>query len=213
MCSRETVQIGYFMRADLSTGAVLAGHRLDAIVGRGGMGVLYRATHIALDRTVALKVIVPALAADPAFRERFMDESRNAARIDHPNVIPIYHAGEEDGVLFITMRYVEGTDVRALLTSRGVLEPSLAAEIVSVTAAASFAAAASPKPAPEPTPTPRRSPPPSRRPSRRPSRHRSLRHPGYLQRRRGQRGRAGACRRRRPELPGAAVTAAPAASI
>ena len=128
------------MPAHLSTGAVLAGHRLDAIVARGGMGVLYRATHLALDRTVALKVIQPALAADPAFRERFGEESRTAAGIDHPNVIPIYHAGEEDGVLFVTMRYVEGTDVRALVDSRGPLEPALAAHIVNATGAALDAA-------------------------------------------------------------------------
>jgi streptogramin lyase len=128
------------MPAHLSTGAVLAGHRLDAIVARGGMGVLYRATHLALDRTVALKVILPELAAVTAFRERFEEESRTAASIDHPNVIPIYHAGEEDGVLFITMRYVEGTDVRALVDSSGRLEPALAAHIVDATGAALDAA-------------------------------------------------------------------------
>jgi streptogramin lyase len=128
------------MSASLSTGAVLAGHRLEGVVGQGGMGVVYRATQLALDRTVALKVIQPALAADSAFRERFKSESRIAAGIDHPNVIPIYHAGEEDGVLFVTMRYVEGTDLGALMRTRGVLEPRLVAEIISATGAALDAA-------------------------------------------------------------------------
>ena len=128
------------MQANLQTGAVLAGHRLEAIVGQGGMGVLYRATHLALDRPVALKVIVPTLAADSAFRERFKRESRIAASIDHPNVIPIYHAGEEDGVLFITMRYVRGTDLRGLIDKRGALEPPFAAEIVDAIGAALDAA-------------------------------------------------------------------------
>jgi streptogramin lyase len=128
------------MPADLSIGAVLAGHRLEAIVGQGGMGVVYRALHLKLDRTVALKVILPQFAAQPGFRERFEAESRHAAGIDHTNVIPIYHAGEEDGVLFVTMRYVEGSDVRELLRARGALETALAAHIVSGTGAALDAA-------------------------------------------------------------------------
>ena len=97
--------------AELATGTVFAGHRIEALAGRGGMGVVYRATHLALNRSVAIKVIAPHLAADPEFRSRFTHESHIAASIDHRHVIPIYHAGDEEGQLFITMRLVEGTDL------------------------------------------------------------------------------------------------------
>ena len=104
------------------------------------MGVVYRATQLDLERTVALKVIAPALAEDPDFRARFVRESRVAASIDHPNVIPIYYAGENDGVLYIAMRYVEGEDMRALLRREGALEPGRAAMLVNQVAAALDAA-------------------------------------------------------------------------
>src|SRR5206468_383839 len=78
---------------DLSLGSTIAGCRLDAVAGRGGMGVVYRATQLALGRPVALKAIAPELAEDDAFRERFQRESQIAASIDHPNVIPVYEAG------------------------------------------------------------------------------------------------------------------------
>ena len=95
--------------AELTAGSEFAGHRIEALTGRGGMGVVYRATHVALDRTVALKVIAPALVEDPAARQRFLRESKLAASIDHPNVIPIYYTGEEDGVAYIAMRFVAGS--------------------------------------------------------------------------------------------------------
>src|SRR3954453_7583852 len=117
-----------------------AGHRIEAVAGRGGMGVVYVATHLALNRRVALKLIAPELSADESFRQRFKQESMTAASIDHPNVIPIYHAGEEDGKLYITMRYVEGTDLRAMIAEYGKLDPAVAAEIVAQTAAALDAA-------------------------------------------------------------------------
>src|SRR2546421_8798275 len=101
--------------ADLASGSVFAGHRIDARIGKGGMGVVYRATDLQLDRPVALKLIAPELAADSAFAERFKRESRLAASLDHPNVIPIYHAGEEDGQLYVTMRLVDGTDLAEVL--------------------------------------------------------------------------------------------------
>ena len=104
------------------------------------MGVVYRATDLALDRHVAVKLIAPALADDPAFRRRFVSESKVAASLDHPNVIPIHHAGEQDGVLFQVMRYVEGEDLRALLRREGRLEPERAAPIVAAVAAALDAA-------------------------------------------------------------------------
>ena len=87
---------------DLAPGANFAGHRIEGVAGRGGMGVVYRATHLALDHVVALKVISPELAADAVFRKRFVAESRAAVSIRHPNVVPIHHAGEEEGLLFVT---------------------------------------------------------------------------------------------------------------
>jgi hypothetical protein len=126
--------------ADVAIGSEFAGHRIDAVAGRGGMGVVYRATHLALNRPVALKLIAPDLAEDEGFRTRFKQESMTAASIDHPNVIPIYHAGEEDGKLYITMRFVEGTDLRAMIAQQGKLDAGQAAEIVAQTAAALDAA-------------------------------------------------------------------------
>src|SRR3954447_6651864 len=115
------------MADQVEIGSVFAGHRIEAVAGRGGMGVVYVATHLALNRRVALKLIAPELGADESFRERFKQESMTAASIDHPNVIPIYHAGEEDGKLYITMRYVEGTDLREQIASKGRIEPRDAA--------------------------------------------------------------------------------------
>src|SRR3954464_7111505 len=128
------------MADQVEIGQAFAGHRIEAEAGRGGMGVVYVATHLALNRRVALKLIAPDLAADEGFRERFKQESMTAASIDHPNVIPIYHAGEEDGKLYITMRYVEGTDLRAMIARDGKIPPRQAAEIVSQVAAALDAA-------------------------------------------------------------------------
>src|SRR4051794_14213404 len=91
---------------ELAPGTVFAGHRIEAVAGRGGMGVVYRATQLALDRTVALKVIAPGLLDDASVRARFVRESKVAASIDHPNVIPIYYAGEDGGIAYIAMRYV-----------------------------------------------------------------------------------------------------------
>src|SRR3954447_3399311 len=121
--------------ADLAPGDVFAGHRIEEIAGRGGMGVVYRATELGLDRTVALKLITPALAGDPDFRARFVRESRAAASIEHPNVIPIYWAGEEQDVLYISMRWVDGQDLRDLIRAAGAVEPRRAAHIISQVAA------------------------------------------------------------------------------
>src|SRR3954464_15444177 len=108
---------------ELEPGTIFAGHRIEAVAGRGGMGVVYRATQLALDRTVALKVIAAGLLEDQTVRARFVRESKIAASIDHPNVIPIYYAGEEDGIAFIAMRYVAGDDVRSLVRRPGPLRP------------------------------------------------------------------------------------------
>jgi serine/threonine-protein kinase len=112
---------------DPRIGSVLAGYRIEELLGRGGMGVVYLAQDLSLQRRVALKLLAPELSAEEAFRERFLRESRIAASIDHPNVIPIYEAGEFEGMLFIAMRYVDGTDLRRLLEQEdGRLEPARA---------------------------------------------------------------------------------------
>src|SRR4051794_5732666 len=116
--------------SDLTPGTEFAGCRIEALLGTGGMGVIYRATELRLGRPVALKLISADGASDPAIRERFEREARLTASIDHPNVIPVYGAGEEDGHLYLVMRYVPGTDLHALLRREGRLEPGRAAAIV-----------------------------------------------------------------------------------
>lgn len=128
------------MEGNLEPGTEFAGYRIEGVAGRGGMGVVYRATQLALDRVVALKLVVPDLAADADFRQRFQRESRVAAAIDHPNAVPVYEAGEEAGRLYISMRYVEGTDLRTLVAREGKLEPHRAVRIVAQVAAALDAA-------------------------------------------------------------------------
>jgi streptogramin lyase len=114
---------------DLSDGDVFAGHRIEGVAGRGGMGVVYRARQLDLDRLVALKLIAPALAQDDGFRDRFIAESRAAAAIEHPNVVPIYYAGDADGRLYIAMRFVEGEDLRTRVRREGRLMPDAAADV------------------------------------------------------------------------------------
>jgi glycine betaine/choline ABC-type transport system substrate-binding protein len=125
---------------DLSAGSVFAGHRIEAVAGRGGMGVVYRAIDLDLERRVALKVIVPEYASDAAFQFRFKRESRLAASIRHPNVVTVYRAGEADDLLYITMDYIDGTDMRAMIERAGRLEPRLAVRIVAQVASALDAA-------------------------------------------------------------------------
>jgi DNA-binding beta-propeller fold protein YncE len=124
-------------------GSTLAGYRLDALIARGGMGVVYRATHLALDRPVALKVIARQLADDAGFRDRFLRESRLAARLDHPAVVPVYDAREEDGELIVAMRLVSGGDLKKRIDSDGPLEPAEAVALLDQVAAALDAAHAS----------------------------------------------------------------------
>lgn len=125
---------------ELDTDPVIVGYRIEGLAGQGGMGIVYRATQLALGRPVALKLISPQLAADPLFRERFQRESRLAASIDHPNVIPVYEAGEANGSLFLSMRWVEGYDLETLIRRGGGVEPERAARIVSQVAGALDAA-------------------------------------------------------------------------
>jgi serine/threonine-protein kinase len=101
---------------------------------------VYRATQLRLKRTVALKLIAGDLAQDATFRARFQHESEIAAQIEHPHVIPLYEAGEENDLLFITMRYVEGTDLKAMIGRQGALEPKLAAKVLAQVCAALDAA-------------------------------------------------------------------------
>jgi DNA-binding beta-propeller fold protein YncE len=124
----------------LSTGSLLGDFRIEVELGRGGMGVVYRAAQVSLARPVALKVIAPELAGGEGFRERFVRESRLAASLDHPNVIPVYAAGEDGGVLYIAMRYVDGIDLRALITRQGSLDARRAAGIAAQVASALDAA-------------------------------------------------------------------------
>src|SRR3954471_856532 len=126
--------------ADLSPGSVFAGYRIEEVAGQGGMGRVYRATQVALERPVALKLIVPELADDADFRARFKRESLLAASIDHPNVIPVYEAGEAEGRLFMSTRWIDGADLRALIVDEGRLEPARAVAIVQQLAGALDAA-------------------------------------------------------------------------
>jgi DNA-binding beta-propeller fold protein YncE/predicted Ser/Thr protein kinase len=123
-----------------SIGSTLAGYRIDSLIARGGMGVVYRATQLALERPVALKVIARQLADDEKFRRRFLSESRLAARLDHPNVVPVYDAREEDGELIVAMRLVEGGDLRKLIDREGPLEPERAVHLLGQVAEALDAA-------------------------------------------------------------------------
>ena len=102
---------------ELTAGDLLGGCRVEGVIARGGMGVVYRAVQLDLQRPVALKVIAAHHAEDPEFRERFGRESRMAAAIDHPNIVPVYAAGEDRGALYIVMRFVPGSDLHALIKS------------------------------------------------------------------------------------------------
>jgi serine/threonine protein kinase len=115
---------------DLSPGDDFAGYRIERQLGRGGMGILYLAVEPGLERRVALKLIAPEAAADAVFARRFAEESRIAASIEHPNVVPIYAAGEEGGVPFIAMRYVAGSDLGRRIGREGRLAPATAAALI-----------------------------------------------------------------------------------
>ncbi len=124
----------------LRPGSLVAGYRLEAQVGAGGMAAVFRARDERLGRLVALKILTPVLAADPAFRRRFIAESRAAAAVDDPHIIPVYEAGEADGALFIAMRFVRGGDLRGVLSQERVLSPGRAAGFISPVASALDAA-------------------------------------------------------------------------
>jgi CheY-like chemotaxis protein len=126
--------------ADPRVGTTLAGYRIDEALGRGGMGLVYRAEHLRLGRPAALKIVAPELADDPAFRERFAREARIAATLEHPHVVAVYDAGEADGVLYLAMRLVEGGDLARELAQTGALDPARALEVCGQVAGALDAA-------------------------------------------------------------------------
>jgi hypothetical protein len=115
---------------ELGDGDEFAGYRVESRLGRGGMGILYLALEPGLERRVALKLIAPEAAADEVFARRFAEESRIAASIEHPNVVPIYAAGEEEGVPWIAMRFVAGSDLGRRLAQAGRLEPEHAVALI-----------------------------------------------------------------------------------
>jgi len=106
-----------------SDGTVFAGYLIQSLVGRGDTAFVYRARDLRLNRAVALKVLAPGLARDPALRLLFLRESQLTASLDHPNVLPIYDAGEAEGTVFIAMRYVEGPTLEEILAAEGRLAP------------------------------------------------------------------------------------------
>src|SRR5262245_38680805 len=124
----------------ITSGMRVGGYRVDELIGRGGIGQVHPAFDDRLERNVALKILAPGLADEAPFRERLLRESRLAASLDHPNVIPVYDAGEVDGRLYLAMRFVDGTDLRALLRREGVLPPERALAIVAQVADALDAA-------------------------------------------------------------------------
>ena len=124
----------------LGRGSIIGGYRIDELIGRGGMGLVYRATNVALNRIYALKVLAPGLAEDEGFRQRFKREMRIAASLHHPNIVGIHYAGEQDGMLFFVMDYVTGTDLREILMKQGALDPNRAVDLLDQFASALDAA-------------------------------------------------------------------------
>ena len=120
----------------LAPGSTFAGYEVESVVGAGGIGILYRARQLRLDRPVALKLVEPEVARDPVIRERLRREARAVASLDHPNVVPLYAAGEEDGTVYIVTRWVEGTELGALIHGEGPLEPARAARTAAQIASA-----------------------------------------------------------------------------
>jgi serine/threonine protein kinase len=120
----------------LSPGSTIAGYEVESVVGAGGIGILYRARQVRLDRPVALKLVESDTAQDPVIRERLRREARTVAALDHPNVVPIYEAGEEDGTVYIVTRWVEGTELGTLIQRDGPLEPARAARLAAQIASA-----------------------------------------------------------------------------
>ena len=124
----------------IAAGSQIAGYTIEEQIGRGGMAVVYRASDKRLNRHVALKILAPELASDRGYRQRFLREMRAAAAVDHPNIVPVFDAGEADGALFIAMRYVDGQDVRTMLETEPRLPAARACHLVAQAASALDAA-------------------------------------------------------------------------
>ena len=105
----------------MSAGSEFAGYRIERTLGHGGMGIVYLATELRLERQVALKVIRAELANDEDFRARFRSEQLTAASVEHPRVVTVFGAGERDGLLYVSMRYVPGRDLGRLVAVDGAL--------------------------------------------------------------------------------------------
>jgi len=130
--TRGVKRLGSVMSPSLPmVGEDFAGYRLRSVLGRGGMSVVFETENPRLGSVVALKVLAPELSEDDLFRERFLQESRVAASLNHPNVIPIYDTGPCDGLLYIAMRYVAGRDLRAVLKEQGHISPAQALTLLS----------------------------------------------------------------------------------
>ena len=125
---------------EVSVGSVLGGYRLQALVGQGGMGIVYMAQSVDSGAICAVKILPPDMARQPGFRERFERESRYANSIAHPNIIEVYGAGEENGILYLAMQYVEGRDLKAVLAAEGPLDAPRAVGLLSQIASALDAA-------------------------------------------------------------------------
>jgi serine/threonine protein kinase len=116
-------------------GTELAGYRIESVIGRGGMGIVYVAEHIRLSRRVALKVLPSEWLGDDRFRDRFVRESKLAASLDNPHIVDVYDAGEAGGVLYLAMRYVPGNDLKSVIRDEGPLAPERAVSLLTQVAA------------------------------------------------------------------------------
>ena len=120
----------------LAPGSTIAGYEVEGVVGSGGIGIVYRARQVRLDRPVALKIVDAEVAREPVVRERLRREARTLAALDHPNVVPLYEAGEENGTVYVVTRWVDGIELGTLIRRDGPLEPGRAARIAAQVASA-----------------------------------------------------------------------------
>ena len=118
------------MDIDQLSGTRLGNYEVDNLLGRGGMGVVYRARQISLDRPIALKILLPTLSSDPSFVKRFQREARAVAKLTHPNIAHIYDVGEQEGLHFFSMEYIEGQTLDEVLREKGRLDIEEALRIV-----------------------------------------------------------------------------------
>jgi len=125
---------------DPRLGTEIAGYRIEERIGRGGMGVVYRAQHMNLQRRAAIKIIAPEFADTKGFRSRFIREARIAAALQHPNIVTVYDAGQSGQTLYIAMQFIRGSDLAAILNEEGRLRPYRAIDVCRQVASALDAA-------------------------------------------------------------------------